>query len=202
MANAVPSLNSFGIFTVLTPFVIDPVNYRCSGLQSISSMLSNNVDVFNLVYAPVGLSISVFNADRDANAVIVTLDSTEGPTLLVPSTYVDTMPAMITIQYSHLIITADVGELPDSLPIEQLKVDIKNIVDSFLGVDSAIEVYSIPGTHLYSLTESEDMEAAREISITYTDSLADRIQTLTDDITAKQIRITELEEAIVVLMDP
>lgn len=147
MSKALPSIGSYGIFVLISPFTIaDNINYLCTKINLISSLVNNNIDVYNLIYAPNKLTKDQYNADIAANASIVTLESTDGPTIDVPSTYVDTMPIVPAVPYSRLVLSIDLGELPDTLVLDQLLVDLQTVANNYVGVSSIPQLHKITGS--------------------------------------------------------
>ena len=89
------ALGSYGLFTALSPFAITQVNYQVTQLNLISALVSNGVDVFNSFYAPAGLLQAQFTTDLTNGAAIVTLESENGPTVNIPSSYLSTSPVVV-----------------------------------------------------------------------------------------------------------
>ena len=185
MALALPPINTFGIFTVLVPFNIDPVKYRCESIQSIAILVQSGLDVFNTYYVPVGLLIADYQTDVTNNVSIVTLTSDDGPTKFIPSSYIDTMPTTALVPYSHLWVSLELGILPDELPVGQLLLDLNELAESTIGVTVITKIHLIPSSVSYTQEEYQVNESVRQQAVI----------TRTSDARARQLAETELVNA-------
>ena len=159
--STIPLIGTYGIFTVLPPFSISPVNYKCTSLQLLTTLVNNGMPVYARFYAPNGLSQTDYLNDINNNVSLVTLESNEAATLLIPTSYLDDVPVKQAVPYSQLFISIDVGELPDQLGLDQLLLDLKSTTDQTLGVDSTAKLHKIQSTTNYSFEQYTLKEAQR-----------------------------------------
>ena len=165
MSQSLPALNSFGKFVVIQPFTITDVNYRCAALQLISALVTNGISVFTTYYSPAGISNAQYLTDLANNAAIVTLESVDGPTLYIPSSFIDTMPVELAVPYSRMVISLELGELPDSLVLTQLLNDMQTIANNYVGVVSKPVLHKIQSVNIYSYPEHLLHEAQRNLAV-------------------------------------
>jgi hypothetical protein len=160
------ALGSYGLFTALSPFAITQVNYQVTQLNLISALVSNGVDVFNSFYAPAGLLQAQFTTDLTNGAAIVTLESENGPTVNIPSSYLSTSPVEPAVAYHGAILFVDLGDLPDAVSLDQLTSDITVMAEGALGVTATVTTAVKPAKKLYSYAESLVLEAERQVALT------------------------------------
>jgi hypothetical protein len=194
MSRITPPLRSKGIFSLRSPFVAKPgVAYTVQAIRTFEEIRARGSDVLELVYSPVGLSKSYYEADLAAGAVIVTLMAATEKPIYVPDTYIESYPDMGNIDYQWLIASISLGSLPSNFDTSLLKSQIENVVAGFIGVRGTCNI------GLGALTESVSSEthaqlvAARKGAITMNNT--DRARALkAEAVIAKQlIRIQELE---------
>lgn len=158
----VPQINSYGEYVLITPFVIDPRNYRCSSIQLLSALDSNDVDIFNQIYAPKGLDTDIYTRDVSDNVSIITLVS-DVDTITVPSSYIGAIPPELSVPYSNNIISLQIGQLPDSVSLTNLMDQLEDVVQTETGNRPAVRLHRIASKNSISVTESAILEADREL---------------------------------------
>jgi hypothetical protein len=202
MSKFLPQLNSFGVFTLLPPLTITAVDYRCSSLQLVSELLKNNVDVLTDYYLANGLTVDNYNTDLLSSVAIVTLVSEEGPTLTIPSSYITNTPVFLAVPYSRIVISLELGELPDDLPISQLLLDITTIATNTVGVIPIPRIHKIPINKNINTNDHQIKELTRQLNVNkaisfYTSKLAADAEL----VLAKE-KIHELENIVIALTPP
>lgn len=160
MSNQLPAIGSTGVFRVRAPFTIETVNYTCTQISQINTLIEDQVDVFGLYYAPNGLTQTVFQTAIDSNIAIVTLESDNGPTLHIPSDYIDTMPIVPFVPYSRIVLSLDLGFLPDTVNLTQLQTDLAIVANNSVNFSTAINIHSV-STKAVPQEEHVLLEAAR-----------------------------------------
>ena len=191
-----PPINTYGVFTVISPFTIDNVDYRCSAIQLISSLAAAGIDVYNLYYLPFKISNEAYQTDVANNVAIVTLLSDSGPDINIPSSFISNAPVEISIPYSKLVISIDIGELPDSLTLTPLLTYLETVVNGNIGVIPTINLHKIPIKKRYNANEARILEATRLAKVTnlvsfYTSKIAVDIE-----LAKAKERITALENIL------
>ena len=194
-----PELNSFGTFTVVSPFTLPSGDFRCTGIVGISSLVNSGIDVFSLYYSSHGISSLSYSNDILAEVPIITLMSVDGTTVSLPSSYISTSPETKAIPYSNFHIVVDLGQLPNDIPLSQLRTDITSLVDDALGISSNLSIAVTPDVELRTFQNSSTLEIARKLQIVnrISDKSARRIAE--QNIILYQQRIADLEAIIVSL---
>jgi hypothetical protein len=93
---------------------------------------------------------------------IVTLESNDGPTIDVPSGYIALAPIEAPVAYSRLVLSVDIGDVPDSLVLDEVMSDVKVVADGIIGAESRVTIHKLPATKVYSFDESVVFEQERE----------------------------------------
>lgn len=158
-------LGTVGLFTLKPPFTITQVNYQITKLNLISSLVENGIDVFTTFYLPAGLTKDEFNLDSANGHAIVTLESEYGPTINVPDTYISLSPIQPAVPYHHLVLSIDLGDLPDIINLDQLESDVQVMAQQFTGINTKTMLHSLPASKVYSYTDYESSEAIRQAAI-------------------------------------
>ena len=194
-----PALNSYGLFALLTPFTISSsINYTVTKLNLISALVENNIDVYNTYYAANGLSSTIYQTDLANNVAIVTFESVDGPTINVPSSYISNVPVQTAVPYSQLVLSIDLGLLPDTLDLTQLLSDLQTIANNYVGVTSTPKLHRVMGT-AYSYSESATMETVRKAQVAdYISFYTGKVNSDTA-LAAANLKINMLQETIISL---
>lgn len=171
----VPSINTSGRFVLKKPFIAkEQVRYNVTALREFSDLYVRGIDVYSKYYKPFGLVDGTvvngktfsFSAETKSNPVIVTLEGSDDTVLYVPSTYIDTYPIVGDVVYSRLILTADLGALPDDVPLDSILQDVEDLIQSRFGVNSVVRVARGYTDQQPTLEEHEILEQSRVGAIT------------------------------------
>jgi len=183
-----PRYRAKGSYVLRTPFSVDvTLSYECIAIRSFEELTERNIDVFELVYAPVGLAKTDMAADQAAGASIVTLyyEATEDY-IYVPDTYITQFPSADNVPYGYLVIGAEVGPLPDAADLTLLTEAVTAAIGAAIGLNPTVKLIKVPTTGIVSQEEHDAMENIRTQAITY--NQADYIR-----LDAALSRISELE---------
>jgi len=198
MSNVVIAINTYGIFTVASPFTIASGNYRCGSVQLISALVSSGVDVYNTYYAPNSISSAAFNTDLANGVTIVVLIPDSGATVSIPSSYITSAPTDLAVPYSKIVLSIDIGLLPDSLDLTQLMNDLSELAQTEMGITTATaQLHKISSNLNYTVAESQVLEAARLANIeSYVSNITAKNNALTELVACKQ-KVHDLELALI-----
>ena len=193
-----PQLGARGIYQIRHPYTVSTSKiYTCYAIRSFKDIYEVNQDVFTEYYLPVGLSLSDFQNDEQLGAAIITLMSEDNHVIYVPDTYIEAYPEMGLVNYHRLVLSVDLGALPEYVNLDFLKDSIHGIVNQIVGVDSTVNLNNVPYAGAVSPDDHQTLEAARLTNIQLmqtdrakyieqkrlTDALQQRIQTLETIIT-------------------
>ena len=189
-----PSIYARGVYVLNSPWSADSDTiYSCQSIRSFEELHERNIDPFEAFYQPKGLSQSDFQQDADAAATIVTLISEDGTEVIyVPDTYIASFPDTGNIPYHHVILSVDLGGLPETLGLDLIKQQIATTAIEVIGAEAEVNTHIAPTTGTVTNDEHLTLEAARLANIEttrtdrqkyleqreYSDALEKRIETL------------------------
>lgn len=162
----VPPIKTEGWFELTPPFKLEEGKiYVCEEIRSFEELGRLGKNVLQDVYITNGLTESIYEEDKAAEAPIITLKPFGGAPVYVPSTYILTYPGMKGSGYATKLIVLEVGLVPASFDMSEMKVDIADYVKSKMGVDAAVS----EANHIYDKTlspaEQVALEKARRLAI-------------------------------------
>ena len=194
-----PHIGSAGIFTLLAPFqaqLRSGVSYTCVAIRRMADILALGIDPYEKYYVPNGLSKANFDAALQANEAIVSLQSTSGHWVYVPTTHIQSYPNMGGIPYTSLILAADIGAVPNYLDLSSVKTRIRDAIRDSLGVTTEVKHVAISEQKAISQSDHNAIEAARVASVTDTKTDYAKYQEERTLRLALQQKVTELEAYI------
>lgn len=190
MSNIIPPSSARGVFELKSPWqTVAGVEYWVAAIRSFDDLKARNVDVVGLVYGPVGLDSTDYQKDILAGARIVTLMSLSQDPIYVPSTYIAKYPVSDLIPYSRIVLTANLGPLPDSYDTALLEQAVKDAVSGFIGVEADIQLGRLTHTDVITPEEHSTLEDARLANVRYSATA------YADKLTAEQ-RVRDLEQRL------
>lgn len=195
----VPPLDVIGPFTFTGPFAqYNGQLLKCLSVEDMGLLVKRGVDVHELVYQPYNLNMDAYLADFDAGAKLVTLASVdEHVEVVVPSTYIETMPSGSYVAYSRLILTVDMGLLPDALDLESARAAIASTLQQTLGKAPTVELARLPMEGGVTSEQHAIMEENRQHEIVATPSDKAQIERLERRLAEEIEHRTMLEEILV-----
>lgn len=193
MADNRPPIGTNGIFSLTAPFAAPAdISYRVSAIRSFDDLISQGLDPVALIYTPVGLTSTEYQADKDAGAVVVTLLSDSASPIHIPSTYIASYPNSSVVPHSWIVATISCGILPDTYDLTLLKNTIANAVSSTTGIMGTVNIAKAPTREAVTEAQAQAAATARQAAITnltndYTEKLALQAQ-----VTSMQAQIDDL----------
>lgn len=198
VVNNTPSINATGAYRVATPFTVDEsAIYVAEAIDGFNALESRGIDVYAEFYQPHSIPQSRFNEDKAADINIITLISNTAATVFVPSSYITSFPNTGTIGYSQLIVSLDMGLLPDNLNMDSIFADVAQRIAANTGVTVNVQLHSLVTTDVVDYDKHQLLEAARLANLTFSESLASENIRLTSELESRNERITQLEEALI-----
>lgn len=133
-----PGINATGVYVLYTPWVVEAgAIYRAEAIDGFESLEANGVDVYARYYQAYedqGITIQDFQRDR-LNAInIITLMSDTAETIYVPSSYIKEFPRSIAYPYSRVLLSVDLGLLPDGVSLQTTIENIQSHVSELVGI--------------------------------------------------------------------
>ncbi len=158
----IPSVGEQGAFTASAPFSLaSGKQYQCVSVRRFDELAQSHVDVYAIIYQPLGLALSVYQADAIECPVLIGLSNSAGDISYVPAKYLQQSPIVSGVPYQEVILTMDIGPLPTSQSLAGAQEAISSVVTEVLGIDAIVSVVRLPQTDHYTQIQHEALLAAR-----------------------------------------
>lgn len=208
MSRLTPAIGASGIYELTSPYAVRPATtYTCKAIRSFDDIYRLNEDVFKLYYEPYGLSQAQFDADAAEGAVIVTLMANEigleiSPSdpktiVYVPDTYITKFPDGDVVPYSHVVLSASLGALPDYLDVTDTMNDIGNIISEKVGVTPTVNIHKASLSNVMNSADHEAAEVARQAAVTNRNTIYTQYNELDALYTALLAQYNDLEASYI-----
>lgn len=198
----IPTLGDTGLFKLNKPycdFIDSSIMYKCIAKHSISDYVIKGEDIKKKVYLAYNLTdIEYENAIKN-NEVLVTLQSTLGNTVMVPSSYILSMPDPNGRAYHNLTMNIELGALPINIKLGTLAEEVKEYIAGRLGMTPKIIVTESSAPTIIPREKHIELENKRYRRITNNESLINKYNKLFNDYNSKLALIKQLEKAIVLI---
>ena len=164
MANnfIVPPLGAKGRFKFVEPFNKEQYQneeLRVSAIRTFKELKDSSIDVYELIYQPVGLTENDLLKDIENNIPIVVLESQAGKYLNIPANKIQSLPDISGIKYQQRMLVANLGLLPLDFNLDTLYNVIKDDVYDVTGIQT--EVQDIKSSGIVIIDEIKDKEYMR-----------------------------------------
>lgn len=197
-----PPIGTTGLYVLRSPWIASAAKtYTCHAIRSFKDLYDADINIYNSYYAPMGLNESAYESDRDNNANIITLMADE-ETIYVPDTYIDSYPDMSIVPYQHVVLSIDMGMLPDYVDLTLCKGALANTCVNYIGITPTIEEHIAPTTGIVTPDEHNLLEASRTANSIYTDTdravrlrLENQVEILRQQVSTLEQYIIEKEES-------
>lgn len=173
------------------------VLYTLLSVESFSSLLSKGVDIFNDYYVKVGLDEAKYKDDLAEGASILTIDSPVADTVALPNSVLIGYPISNTVDYSRVVVSAELGLLPDSLDLGFVKQEVKEQLESITGMsDITMREHRIELDEAVDLETHETREAARLLAMDANQSVFTKLSKAEAEIVKLREKVALLERYI------
>lgn len=210
MSILTPAIGASGIYELRLPFTIKPATtYTCKAIRLFEDIYRLNEDVYTLYYEPYGITPEDFQADADAGAAIITLMAVEigteiAPTdpqtvIYVPNTYIERFPDGDSVPYSHIVLSASLGAIPDYLDVSDTMADIGNIISEKIGVTPVVNIHKAGMSNVMTSNDHETAEMARQAAITNRNTIYTQYHDLDQLYTALLAQYNDLEASYIAM---
>jgi hypothetical protein len=155
----VPPLGAKGRFKFVEPFNKEQYQneeLRVSAIRTFKELKDSSIDVYELIYQPVGLTENDLLKDVENNIPIVVLESQAGKYLNIPANKIKSLPDISGIKYQQRMLVANLGLLPLDFNIDTLYKIIKDDVYDVTGIQT--EVKDIKSSGIVIIDEIKDKE--------------------------------------------
>jgi hypothetical protein len=197
MARKTPPLHAKGVYTLRTPWSsIGDTLYECIAIRSIDDFVERGENVYNRFYAPKGLTQTEYNDDVAQGVHIVTLQSTTSVTIFVPDTYIDAFPDLTSVAYKRIVLSLELGPLPDTVDLAHLKASVGAVASDITGVEAVVIEHVAPYAGVISADQHALNEASRLAAISNRTTDRARVVQQQVVIDAQTARIQALEQLV------
>lgn len=204
--NMIPAINAAGRFEAAAPFdqiVNQSTYYTVEATRTIHEMEGAKLDVYSLVFQPVGVSPEEFpivlKRAKDAGAIICALLDRNGAPVYVPTTYLTSFPLVDGVSYERMCMIADLGPVPPSmaLAMQQVLDHTKQYIAATMGITSIVRLGTVPTVGYVSQQQADAYENARKGEITDTSNDVAKVRALTQQVANKDTYIAKLESDLI-----
>lgn len=172
-----PPLKASGVYELRDPWAADPSTiYRCEAVRTIPEIREAGIDPYTAYYEPFARTKEEFDADVAEGVAIVTLLSDKRETINVPDTYIVKFPFEVLVPYNRVVLSVNLGVLPDALPLDLLLERVAGVCSDVIGADADVKMNSAPYTGAITEDEHQRLTTAREAAIN--DRTTDRAKLL------------------------
>lgn len=195
-----PAIGAAGDWKLKTPFdtkYTAGMAYSCRAINKISSLVSTGIDVLDTLYIPNGLTADNYAADVAADLSMVTLQSSSGQVIILPSSYLLGWPSNDAVPYVVLGMVINLGAIPNTIDPTFLTPKVAAVIKAALGHDADIEYVTLSETTNKTWDDHTSLENLRLANVT--DDNSDYVKRLNAeaDLTAAQAQITALQQFII-----
>lgn len=208
--NMIPAINAAGRFEAAAPFdqiVNQSTYYTVEATRTIHEMEGAKLDLYSLVFAPVGVTPedfpTVVKRAKDSGAIICALLDRNGTPVYVPTTYLTSFPLVDGVSYERMCMIADLGPVPPSMAAAmQLVLDhTKQFITATMGITSVVRLGTIPTVGYVSQQQADAYENTRKGNITDASNDVAKVRALTQQVANKDVYIAKLEGDLITTKD-
>jgi hypothetical protein len=188
-----------GFYSLAAPYdkLISPsAQYRCEGVKSLASALSDGQDPLNKVYLANGDSKPNYERDLANQVSLVTISADNGALIVFPATAMLTVPLANGVVYHNTVLAVPLGALPANQDLTLLQNEVLELVDAKFGVRGATYVTTVGAPAILKRAQHEAVQLAREARITDSESLIAKNVRLEAELVQTRAKITQLEAYI------
>jgi hypothetical protein len=160
-----PTLGLTGVYSLETPYTLKPNTlYTCRALRSFKDVEQQGVGVFETYYESFGVSYERYRSDLQSDAYLVTLSAT-GASRVVPDTFIEALPERTSDTTSLIVLSVDLGPLPDTLGLSHVTEAIGAQCLGLLGYQPDVRLMRLQHTDSLTNAEQDNIETARQASV-------------------------------------
>lgn len=166
--NITPTVGLKGLYELITPFATEPTSlYTCHAVRSFTDLLERDIDPYDEYYVPYGLDNSTYQSDKVNRVSIVTLISEEGDIIYVPTSYIANMPSTDNVNYHNVILSVNLGALPEYVDLSNTKEEIEIAVGKVIGKTPTVKEHLGKADGAITPDQHQVLEATRLSAIDF-----------------------------------
>lgn len=146
MNELLPAIGASGNWKLKTPYdtqYVSGLAYTCRAINKLSAVVALGIDAKAEYYDKYEIPEAVYNDHVQKDISIVTLVSSAGNFLFVPSTYIEGKPTNDAVPYVVMGMLITLGAIPNTFDPTFLKTKVENVIKANLGHDPEIEFVAL-----------------------------------------------------------
>lgn len=169
------SIHARGRFELLPPFnAKKDVIYEVTAIREFSDLYLQGIDVYTHYYEKLGIREGVdlngklfsFDDEVKNNPAIVTLEGTDRTVIYVPTTFIVKYPEVDErLLYSRMILSADLGILPDDVNLDTVSKEVEELVSKRVGKTAKVVLTKAISTTQPTIEDHIKLENTRKGNI-------------------------------------
>lgn len=203
MANLLPLMGAAGIYTLSAPFdkdLLPNTQYTCVSIREMVEIVNGGGDPFGDYYAtPHSIDKSTYTADLANGVSIVGLQAANNSIVYVPSSYLAAYPDGGGVPYRVVVLSINMGAVPDSLDLSPIEQKIMDDVQDIIGVTSTVQSVVVSNVTLLDTATAQGLETARQALITNSTTDYSKLVQITAQRDAALQQVQELQNYILTL---
>jgi hypothetical protein len=144
--------------------------YTCQSVQSINSYIASGESVYDRYYGPLDVSTDQYQQDVGDNVFIVGLQAGTGEWVYVPASFIEEAPNDNGVKYIPVVLGVSLGAVPDSVNLEPIIQQVKNLVEATFGITSEVKGVLVGSPKWMTNEEHDLMENVRKQKISTSSS--------------------------------
>lgn len=159
-----PTPGALGAWNLKPPFDTKlkvGLAYLCKEVRLITEMVAQGVNVREQFYAANGLSNTFYEEDLKDGAAIVTLTTSSGDRVFVPSPYILGWPSADGVPYAVVAMAIVLGALPNTVDPTFLTNKVSEVIHSNLGLMPEISYATVSEVTVKSQEQHNAAESGR-----------------------------------------
>lgn len=201
----IPPIGTSGIYKLAAPFntlLQSNTSYRCDAVRRIADFLEVGLEPYEEFYQPNSLTRETYDQDVRNQVCIISLVSSGGHWVYVPSTYILSYPDLNGVPYTVMVLGLELGAIPNYKDLTGLKQALSNLTRDTIGVVPTIKEVAISAVQKLSQSDHDALENARALSIS--NSQTDRAKLLATqaELAALKLQYAQLEQYVQQQMTP
>lgn len=195
-----PGIDASGIWKLKAPYdtkLIPDLAYTCKAVRKLSEVVSSGTDVKADCYTAYEIPDTTYDEHVAADISIITLVSSSGNSLAVPSPYLDGWPSSDVVPYVVLGMLINLGAIPNTIDPTYLTDKVTNVISTTLGHVPTIEYLALSEVKNVAFDQHTALENLRQSNIT--DNNTDYIRRLNaeDELAKARAEIAALQQFII-----
>lgn len=201
----IPPVGTSGVYKLAPPFntlLQANMSYRCDAVRRIADFLEAGFDPFEEFYVPRGLSRAVYDQDLQNQVCVVSLVSSGGHWVYVPTTYILSYPDINGVPYAVMVLGLELGAIPNYKDLTGLKQAIANLTRDTIGITPTVKEVAISAVQKLSQADHDALEAARMSAINNSQTDRAKLLAAQAELAALRQQYSELEAYVSASINP